>query len=120
MRSEIGRLCGLFGDSVITDQHIADLEEQLRLARLQRRIERKQPRNEPGGVLYWTIGAAVRKARFIAGINQEELAKRVGLRRTSIVNIEGGRQRLPIATLYDIADALGIQAVSLLPRNEDV
>jgi transcriptional regulator with XRE-family HTH domain len=54
------------------------------------------------------------------GISQEELGKRIGFVRTSIVNIECGRQRLPIATLYDIADALNVQAIALLPKNEDV
>ncbi len=102
------------------DDRIADLEAQLRQAKQQRREERHQPRDEPGGVLYWTIGAAIRTARMAAGISQSDLATRSGLRRTSIVNIEGGNQRLPIATLYDIADVLGVQAVSLLPRNEDV
>lgn len=102
------------------DQRIAELEEQLRLAKLERRKGHQQPRNEPGGVLYWTVGVAIRKARIAKGISQEELAAHVDMGRTSIVNIECGRQRLPIATLYDIADALGVQAVALLPRNEDV
>jgi len=53
-------------------------------------------------------------------MSQEQLAKAIEFARTSIVNIEAGRQRLTIDTLYDIADALKIQAVSLLPRNEDV
>lgn len=102
------------------DKRIAELEEQLRQARRERRVAWKQPRDEPGGVLYWTIGETIREARHAQGISQEELAKRVGLSRVSIVNIECGRQRLPIATLYDIADALGVQAVTLLPRNEEV
>jgi DNA-binding XRE family transcriptional regulator len=99
---------------------IAQLEEELRRAKLERRKGAQGPRNEPGGALYWEVGVAVRKARVGKGLNQEELAKLVGLTRTSIVNIEGGRQRLPLTTLYDIADALGVQAIALLPRNEDV
>lgn len=102
------------------NDRIADLEEQLRRAKLERRKGAQAPRNEPGGTLYWEVGAAIRKARISKGLNQQELADLVDLRRTSIVNIEGGRQRLPLTTLYDIADALGVQAVSLLPRNEDV
>lgn len=101
------------------DQRIAELEEQLRRAKLERRKGAQEPRDEPGGVLYWTVGTAIRKTRIDKGLNQQELADLVGLRRTSIVNIEGGRQRLPLTTLYDIADALGVQAVTLLPRNED-
>jgi DNA-binding XRE family transcriptional regulator len=104
----------------IAAERIAVLEEQLRLAKLERRRGAQAPRDEPGGILYWTIGIAIRNARVASGMNQEELARRVELSRTSIVNIEGGRQRLPLATLYDIADALGLQATLLLPRNEDV
>ena len=102
------------------DQRIADLEAQLRMAKLDRRRGGQGPRDEPGGILYWTIGMAIRQARITVGISQEELARRVELSRTSIVNMESGRQRPPLATLYDIADALGVQATELLPRNEDV
>ncbi len=104
----------------MSDDRIAELEEQLRLAKLERRIANKQPRDEPGGLMYWTIGANIRRARDAAKLTQEEIAKRVGFERTSMANIEAGRQRLPIATLYDLADALGVQATALLPRNEDV
>lgn len=102
------------------NQRIAALEAELRLAKLERRKGAQGPRNEPGGILYWEVGTAIRKARVARGLSQPELADLVALRRTSIVNIEGGRQRLPLTTLYDIADALGVQATSLLPRNEDV
>ena len=102
------------------NERVDELERQLRLAKLERRKGAQAPRDEPGGVLYWTVGCAVRKARISKGISQQELADLVEMRRTSIVNIEGGRQRLPITTLYDIADALGVQATTLLPRNEDV
>lgn len=99
---------------------IAALEQELRQAKLARRLASQQPRNEPGGVLYFTVGIAIRQARQAIEMTQGELAKRAGLARTSIVNIEGGKQRVPLATLYDIADVLGVQAVTLLPRNEDV
>lgn len=102
------------------NDHIAALEQELRKAKHERRLATKGPRDEPGGILYFTIGTAIREARQATGINQEELARCVGLTRTSIVNIEGGHQRLPLSTLYDIADALEVQAVALLPRNEDV
>ncbi len=102
------------------NERIDELERQLRLAKLERRKGAQEPRDEPGGVLYWAVGCAIRKTRVGKGIGQQELADLVSMRRTSIVNIEGGRQRLPISTLYDIADALGVQATTLLPRNEDV
>ena len=99
---------------------IAELEQALRRAKQERRRGAQSPRDEPGGVLYWEVGAAIRRARVDKGLSQQELADLAELQRTSIVNIEGGRQRLPLTTLYDIADALGVQAVALLPRNEDV
>jgi DNA-binding XRE family transcriptional regulator len=103
---------------VSIDARIAELERQLRDAKRERRLG--GPKDEPGGALYWEVGIAIRRKRELLGMSQEELANRAGIGRTSIVNIEGGRQRLPLTTLYDIADALQVQAVQLLPRNEDV
>jgi transcriptional regulator with XRE-family HTH domain len=54
-------------------------------------------------------------ARERAGLTQEDLAREVGLTRTSITNIERGRQKLLIHALFAIAQALGVPAVSLLP-----
>lgn len=85
-----------------------------------KRAQKPPPWGEEGAALYAAIGRAIREARRDREMSQEQLAQAVGILRTSIVNIENGRQRLPIDRLYDIADALKIQAVSLLPRNEDV
>lgn len=101
-------------------ERIADLEAQLRAAKAERQLRAHAPMSEPGGLLYWQIGINIREARIAAGLTQAELAERVPILRTSITNIEAGRQRLPLTTLYDIADALKVQAVQLLPRNEDV
>jgi len=75
---------------------------------------------EPGAALYMAIADRIRAQRKCAGMSQQVLADVVGLSRASIVNIERCRQRPSIDLLYDIADALGVQAVELLPRNEDV
>lgn len=88
--------------------------------RAERRRDLPPPWGTEGAALYAAIGMAVREARQDRQMTQEQVAQAVGLTRTSIVNIEAGRQRLTIDTLYDIADALKIQAVSLMPRNEDV
>lgn len=74
----------------------------------------------PGETLYRAVGERIRAVRERRGLTQGDLAAMVDLRRTSITNIEQGRQRLPIATLYDIADALGVEAVELLPPNSEV
>lgn len=48
-------------------------------------------------------------------MSQAALAKAVGLSRTSITNIERGRQPVNIHTLYAMADILGLDVGDLLP-----
>lgn len=48
---------------------------------------------------YQRLGERIRHLRQIARMTQETLAQKVGLTRTSIVNIENGRQRV---MLHDI------------------
>lgn len=61
------------------------------------------------------VGARIRMIRETLGIQQNELAKRVnGLTRTSVVNIESGRQRLQLQTVESFARALGTTARHLL------
>lgn len=55
------------------------------------------------------------RRRQIAGLSQEALAKRVGMSRTSVTNIEKGRQQIPLHMLYAFADALGVEPAALLP-----
>ena len=64
--------------------------------------------------IYQGLGARVRMIREALGINQEELAKRVGLQRTSIVNFEAGRQRVPMHDVESLARALGTTPKNLL------
>jgi transcriptional regulator with XRE-family HTH domain len=61
------------------------------------------------------FGRLLAKRRKKAGISQENLAKALGLTRTSITNIERGRQPIQLATLYAIADALSIEPTELMP-----
>lgn len=66
---------------------------------------------------YIEFGQNVRRHRQRVGVklSQESLAKRVGLSRTSVTNIEKGRQQLPLHMLYSFADALGVDPIALLP-----
>ena len=66
---------------------------------------------------YVELGRNIRRfrARPDVGLSQERLGKRVGLSRTSITNIEKGRQQLPMHMIYVLADALGVDAIALLP-----
>ena len=67
--------------------------------------------------LYRQIGAQIRDRRQALGLSQTQLGKAVGLLRTSITNIEAGRQRLPIHVLYQLSQVLKIDAVTFLPLN---
>lgn len=63
--------------------------------------------------LYIELGKKIKNARGMR--SQAELAKASSLSRTSITNIEKGRQHLPLHTLYAIANALEIPITELLP-----
>ncbi len=65
--------------------------------------------------LYAAFGQRVRNARRAAGLSQLALADQVQLSRTSICNIEAGRQHVSIALLYRMATALSTNPASLLP-----
>lgn len=65
---------------------------------------------------YVEVGQRVRSARERAGLTQDALALRVALSRTSVTNIERGRQRVLLHTLWDIASVLGVEPVALLPE----
>jgi transcriptional regulator with XRE-family HTH domain len=64
---------------------------------------------------YTEVGRRVRQARETAGLTQDTLATRVALSRTSVTNIEGGRQKMLLHTLWELAAALGVEPAALLP-----
>ena len=64
---------------------------------------------------YKQVGERIRKERTTRKVSQEALAMAVGLKRTSISNIEKGRQRLLLHTFYEIADTLKSKPIDLLP-----
>jgi transcriptional regulator with XRE-family HTH domain len=68
---------------------------------------------------YVDLGAIIRDERIAANVTQESLAEAVGLSRTSIVNIEAGRQGIALHRLFDIADALEVPFTALVPRSDD-
>ena len=69
--------------------------------------------------LHRLVGDTIRKRRKLIGMTQTELAERVGLLRTSITNIEAGRQRAPLHVLYNICVAVGVEVREVLPTNEE-
>lgn len=70
--------------------------------------------------LYRNLGAQIRDCRQDASLSQEKLGEEVGLSRSSIVNIEKGRQRPPLHTLWGIAEALDVPLEDLIPTEEEV
>jgi DNA-binding XRE family transcriptional regulator len=64
---------------------------------------------------YAEVGRRVRHAHELAGLTQDTLAARVALSRTSVTNIEGGRQKMMLHTLWELASALGVEPTTLLP-----
>ena len=65
---------------------------------------------------YALAGAKVRSARLAADISQEVLAQRVGLTRSSVANLEAGRQRIALHLFVSIAHALDKDVCELLPE----
>ncbi len=72
---------------------------------------------KPMRQFYIELGRNIRRHRQRPGVDlsQDSLAKRVGLSRTSVTNVEQGRQQVPLHMLYIFADALGVEATALLP-----
>ncbi len=65
--------------------------------------------------LYQEVGRRLREARQAAGLTQSGLAERVALSRTSITNIEQGRQRLTLDGLMRLAAVVGVAPGQLIP-----
>lgn len=59
----------------------------------------------------------MRLHREQAKLTQQALGDFVGLSRTSITNIEKGRQHVALHQLFDIAEALGLSTAALLPAH---
>lgn len=67
---------------------------------------------------YEEFGRRVRSAREAAGLSQEELASRVGLSRGSIANIERGAQRVVLHLAIELAAAVGVDPIRLIPQTQ--
>lgn len=64
--------------------------------------------------VYRLLGARIQHIRTTLGWTHAELAAKIGLVRTSVTNIEAGRQRILLHDLEIIAKAFGITAKQLL------
>ena len=63
-----------------------------------------------------TVGKNITRLRKKAGFNHEELAGALGLIRTSVVNIEKGRQALTVENLIKICAVLKCGVTDILPN----
>lgn len=63
---------------------------------------------------YRLLGAKVEQLRTMLGWTQEELGKKIGLTRTSITNLEAGRQRVLLHDIERIATAFQTTPKALL------
>ena len=64
--------------------------------------------------LYERVGERITRLRITQGLTQSDLAKQIGLQRSSVANIEVGRQRTPLHVLVAAAQALGVTLPELL------
>jgi transcriptional regulator with XRE-family HTH domain len=64
--------------------------------------------------LYRVFGSRLRALREEKSVTQEELARRVELSRTSITNIEKGRQRIMLHQVVELAEALDADLGALI------
>lgn len=68
---------------------------------------------------YERLGGRIRAIRKAHGVTQEQVAERLQLNRTTIVNIERGRQRLAVHQLVELASVLGCEPAALLVKDTD-
>lgn len=71
-------------------------------------------------ILYVRLGERLRTCREGVGLSQARLAEAAGLRRTSVVNAEAGRQRVPLHVLYALCAELGAEVAEVLPTLTEV
>jgi transcriptional regulator with XRE-family HTH domain len=78
----------------------------------------RRPRSEKNRDFYVSVGRLIAKART-GRLTQEALGRKAMLTRTSIINIEKGRQQILLHTLVDIAHALHVPITELIPVSSD-
>ena len=64
---------------------------------------------------YGVVGAKLRSVRISAGVSQAVVAARVGLTRSSVANLEAGRQHISLYHFALISRALDAEFSDLLP-----
>jgi transcriptional regulator with XRE-family HTH domain len=65
------------------------------------------------------VGANIRRLRLEAGLTQEALALEAGMARNMLIHVEHGSRSVTFERLYDLAQALGVDASTLTPPLEN-
>lgn len=66
--------------------------------------------------LYTTVGALLREGREARGLTQAQVASSISLTRSSISNVEAGRQRLPLDVWVGHCQILGLNPADVISR----
>lgn len=66
-----------------------------------------------------TTGALMRFHRQLAGMTQQAMADRLGINRATYVNVERGRQRVPLDIVWRVSIVLGVEVTKLMPERAD-
>lgn len=70
--------------------------------------------------LYEEIGRRIREQRDKLNWTQQELSEKMNFTRSSIANIELGRQKIQIHILYEFSSVLGVSPFDLLPQFSEI
>lgn len=73
-----------------------------------------------GKGLLGAFGQVVREARLSKGLTQEELAFNAGLNRNFVIDIEKGRRKPSLITLFSLAKGLDVSPKELVHRTDQL
>jgi transcriptional regulator with XRE-family HTH domain len=71
-------------------------------------------------ILYEILGERIKNKREELDLNQNDLSEKINIGRTSISNIEKGRQQPPLHILYEICNALDVDIHTILPTFSEI
>ena len=73
--------------------------------------------NNDKNILYEIVGSNIRQFRQSKKMNQLTLSSKINLSRTSLVNIEHGKQHSSLILLHQIAQSLDVTLHDLIPKS---
>jgi transcriptional regulator with XRE-family HTH domain len=82
-------------------------------------VPTRPSQNDPQRASDWArrrqaVGKTIRELRIERGLSQEALALASGVTRNVLIDVEHGRRGLLYERLFDLAEALGVPASTLL------